>query len=109
MEKTLNSWKEVAQFLGRSVRTVQRWERDFGLPVRRPSGHDKAAIVAMPTELKAWVRRAPSQRDTVRSDHHERFQRLRSNTQLLLQRTQNLAEMAKRLQDELARLAEQQN
>jgi hypothetical protein len=31
----LNGWKEIAAYLGRSVRTVQRWEKDFGLPVRR--------------------------------------------------------------------------
>ena len=34
----LNSWKEIASYLGRSVRTVQRWEREFGLPVHRPAG-----------------------------------------------------------------------
>ncbi len=30
----LNSWKEIACYLGRGVRTVQRYERDLGLPVR---------------------------------------------------------------------------
>ncbi len=31
----LNSWKEIAAYMGRGVRTVQRWERDLALPVRR--------------------------------------------------------------------------
>jgi hypothetical protein len=31
------SWKEIAAYLGKSVRTVQRWESEFRLPVRRPS------------------------------------------------------------------------
>ena len=31
----LDSWKEIAGYLKRDVRTVQRWERDFGLPVQR--------------------------------------------------------------------------
>lgn len=31
----LNSWKEIATFLGRGVRTVQRWERELQLPVHR--------------------------------------------------------------------------
>ena len=31
----LDSWKEIARYLNRSERTVQRWERESGLPVRR--------------------------------------------------------------------------
>ncbi len=56
--KVLNSWKEIAAHLGRGVRTVQRWERDFGLPVRRPSGRSRSAVVAVPAELDAWVHHA---------------------------------------------------
>ena len=39
----LQGWKEIASELGRSVRTVQRWERTLGLPVRR--GKDARAEV----------------------------------------------------------------
>jgi len=42
----LNSWKEVSNYIGRGVRTVQRWEKDFGLPVRRPSGHLRGSVIA---------------------------------------------------------------
>jgi hypothetical protein len=31
----LDSWKEIASYLGRGVRTVQRWECEEGLPVHR--------------------------------------------------------------------------
>ncbi len=31
----LDSWKEIAAYLRRSVRCVQRWERTEGLPVLR--------------------------------------------------------------------------
>ena len=31
----LDSWKEVASFFRREVRTVQLWEKSEGLPVRR--------------------------------------------------------------------------
>jgi hypothetical protein len=41
--------------MGKGVRTVQRWEQDFGLPVRRPQGSSKKAILARPTDLDAWV------------------------------------------------------
>ena len=35
-KRFLNTWKEIATYMGRGVRTVQRWERELGLPVRRP-------------------------------------------------------------------------
>jgi hypothetical protein len=51
----LTSWKEIAAYLGKGVRTVQRWEKDFGLPIRRPQGSDKSAILARTRDLDAWV------------------------------------------------------
>ena len=56
----LNSWKEIAVYLGRGVRTVQRWEHDLGLPVRRPRGKSRSAVIAMSDELDAWLRQAPA-------------------------------------------------
>jgi hypothetical protein len=55
----LNSWKEIANYLGRGVRTVQRWERDLGLPVHRPKGKDRSAVLAFPEELNAWLQGTP--------------------------------------------------
>ena len=51
----LNSWKEISSYVGRGVRTVQRWERDFGLPVRRPGGHVRGSVIANKKELDAWL------------------------------------------------------
>ncbi len=51
----LTSWKDIARYMGKGVRTVQRWEQDFGLPVRRPLGSNKKAILARPGDLDAWV------------------------------------------------------
>lgn len=51
----LTSWKEIARYMGKGVRTVQRWEQDFGLPVRRPQSSEKKAILARPRDLDAWV------------------------------------------------------
>lgn len=51
----LNGWKEIANYLGRSTRSVQRWERDLGLPVRRIStSDDGASVYALRSELDAW-------------------------------------------------------
>jgi hypothetical protein len=54
--RVLTSWKEVAHYMGKGVRTVQRWERDFHLPVRRPSGaNNKRVILALTADLDAWI------------------------------------------------------
>jgi hypothetical protein len=50
----LTSWKEIAAYLGKGVRTVQRWEREFGLPVRRPNGNSHT-VYASCEELQAWL------------------------------------------------------
>ena len=47
----LDSWKEIASYLRRDVRTVQRWEKKEGLPVYRHL-HDKlGSIYAYRNEL----------------------------------------------------------
>jgi hypothetical protein len=53
---TLQSWKEIAAYLKRGVRTVQRWERAHGLPVRRPKVTDQGPVFAFPEELDDWMR-----------------------------------------------------
>jgi hypothetical protein len=58
MANVLTSWKEIAQYVGKGVRTVQRWEQDFCLPVRRLSASDHHAVLAIPEEIDAWLRRA---------------------------------------------------
>jgi len=51
----LDSWKEIAAYLKRGVRTVQRWERLAGLPVRRiPS--TRGAVYAFSADLDQWWR-----------------------------------------------------
>ena len=54
--EVLNSWKEIAVYMGRGVRTVQRYERRFGLPVRRLVGKDRGAVVAFSSDLDDWLR-----------------------------------------------------
>jgi len=50
----LESWKEIAAYLRREVRTVQRWEKREGLPVHRHV-HDKlGSVYAFRSELDAW-------------------------------------------------------
>jgi hypothetical protein len=54
--RTLTSWKEIATYLGKGVRTVQRWEQELGLPVRRPASLEKGMVFATPQDLDLWLR-----------------------------------------------------
>lgn len=56
MANVLTSWKEIGQYLGKGVRTVQRWERESGLAVRRPAPPSRRAVLAIPEEIDAWAR-----------------------------------------------------
>jgi hypothetical protein len=55
----LSGWKEIANYLGKGVRTVQRYERQMGLPVRRPAGRSCGSVVAVRAELDGWVKASP--------------------------------------------------
>src|SRR5215813_6385780 len=55
--RILTCWKDVAVYMGKGVRTVQRWEHDFGLPVRRPAtSYSKATVSVDIAELDVWRR-----------------------------------------------------
>ena len=53
-EDRLDSWKAIAAYLGRGVRTVQRWERDEGLPVHRLAHEKRGSVYARRREVDAW-------------------------------------------------------
>lgn len=51
----LNGWKDIANYLGKAVRTAQRWEHHYGLPVKR-LGEGKGQIVfAYRHDIDAWM------------------------------------------------------
>jgi hypothetical protein len=53
---TLQSWKEIASDLNRGVRTIQRWERTLGLPIRRVGTGPRCPVFAFKDELDDWLR-----------------------------------------------------
>jgi hypothetical protein len=59
----LSGWKDIANYLGKGVRTVQRYEGDLGLPVRRPAGRVRGSVVATKLELDAWVAASPIRKE----------------------------------------------
>lgn len=50
----LGSWKEIASFFARTIRTVQRWERTESLPVYRHRHERGSTVYAFESELIAW-------------------------------------------------------
>lgn len=53
----LDSWKEIAAYLRRDERTVRRWEKHEGLPVRRQVHQRNASVYAFRAELEEWRNR----------------------------------------------------
>lgn len=53
--KLLSGWKEISSHLQRTVRTVQRWEVQLGMPVHRPAAKARSAVVAFTNELDRWL------------------------------------------------------
>jgi len=47
------------------VRTVQRWELAFGLPVHRPKAGTRGAVIAFAEELEAWGQTTPVRFDVI--------------------------------------------
>jgi len=58
LRERLDSWKEIAAYLGRDVRTVRRWEEEKGLPVHRVPGGERRAVFAYRSEIDAWLHRS---------------------------------------------------
>jgi len=55
----LNGWKAIASHLGKGVRTAQRYERELGLPIRRPAGKSQGSVLATKAELDGWITASP--------------------------------------------------
>lgn len=52
----LTGWRDIGAYVGRAGRTVQRWEREFGLPIHRTGSRRSDAVVAYTDEIDAWLR-----------------------------------------------------
>ncbi|MDA2929473.1 hypothetical protein MYX84_05925, partial [Acidobacteria bacterium AH-259-O06] len=51
----LDSWKKIAVYLDRDVRTVHRWEKKEGLPVHRHVHDSLATVYAYRSEIDTWL------------------------------------------------------
>jgi len=60
----LDGWKEIAAYFAKSVRTVQRWEKELGLPIHRVGTGRGESVQALVEELERW-RETPRARTAV--------------------------------------------
>jgi TolB-like protein/Flp pilus assembly protein TadD len=67
-EPRLESWGEIAAYLRREIRTVQRWERYQGLPVRRLLIGKLGSVYAYRSELDKWYRERQPQPENGEED-----------------------------------------
>lgn len=65
-QEVLSSWKEIAAYLKRTVRTCQRLEAAMGLPIHRLDGSPKARVFAYASELDAWLSKMVHERERKR-------------------------------------------
>lgn len=57
--RRLDSWKEIADYVGKDVRTAMRWAKSDGLPVRRVAGVRGRSVFAFTGEIDAWLAGGP--------------------------------------------------
>ena len=62
----LDSWKEIAVYLSRTVKTCHRWENELDLPIRRLDGSPKARVFAYKEELDRWLGEKLNERELPR-------------------------------------------
>jgi hypothetical protein len=96
--EVLSSWKDIAKYLKRGVRTVQRWESELALPVRRRRGKRRAGVSAIRSEIDIWLSTCPTVTNEPEIDAT-----LVSN-RALLQQASDLIAQSRLLQSDHARL-----
>jgi|SRR5690242_8813307 len=58
--QVLHSWKDIANYTGRGIRTLQRYEVGLGFPIHRVAGKPRSAVLAFSDEIDAWLSKAPT-------------------------------------------------
>lgn len=97
----VSGWKGIAAYLGKGVRTVQRYERELGLPIHRPGGKITGSVITTKAELDAWVAASPL-RDAF--DLTQVNRDVERNSRQVLSELRALVSQARRLRSETAEL-----
>jgi hypothetical protein len=68
MDERLVGLPEIAAYLRKSPRTIERWIRDRGLPVHRISEKPRSGVYAFVSELGDWIEKSGEQTVTIHED-----------------------------------------
>jgi len=56
-DRRFDSWKEVAEYLGRDIGTCLKWKKKLGLPIYRIDKESpRSRIFAFRSEIDQWFR-----------------------------------------------------
>ncbi len=102
MGQTLNSWQEIASYVGKGLRTVQRWEREIDFPVHR-AGDDSRRVIGFTDEINDWMHRSQTLA-TSRTDVHRSIEARNAQVARLREQVLRAQEQAAILKDRVARL-----
>ena len=109
----LTGWKEISRYLDRGIRTVQRWEVELGLPIRRPAGGSRSSVLAIPSELDAWLAsrplgsfgsKAPRAIGKFEPEKHKALERFCELRESILQSVEELMATRSQLESTMAKL-----
>jgi hypothetical protein len=102
----LNSWKEIAAYFDRGVRTVQRWCSELHLPVHKVRPTPRSPVFAYKLELDGWMRQC-AQRDGKDSRYVSQDGTKSSVGEKAKNSMDKMSLLVSQQQDQLHRLAEQ--
>lgn len=93
------SWKSIAAYLNRGVRTVQRWHSDLQLPVHQVKAQSRSQVFAYKAELDQWLQKCAH---TNSSSGEDRLAPEARPIRTVVARTSKLLFMASRQHDQIA-------
>jgi hypothetical protein len=79
----LHGWKEISAYSRRSVRTLQRWTREFGFPVHNIAHTRRSPVCAYPHEIDTWLEQRPNNAIESREQLLQRIEQLEAELKRL--------------------------
>lgn len=110
----LSSWDEIALYLGRGRRTVQRWHSTLELPVHKVNATARSKVFAYKAEIDRWLEmRAERDRVEIPAPGGERIQntrlfRVRSAAKRMMLMTSTQYDQVASIRDRVRRMVERQ-
>jgi hypothetical protein len=102
----LSSWKDIAKYAGKGVRTVQRWEQQLGLPVRRPAGRaGKSVVLVYRSDLEEWMATHFSIRTAQKHQETGSYSTTRGTLRQSVQTRQEVCDAIQKLSEQIGRAA----